>query len=155
MDCNIACHIYVVAVRLVLDTATMVAAIRSSAGASNRLLVLGFEKRLTMLVSTPLLIEYEAVMTRAEHLAASGFNAGDVNAILDAVAAVAEPVRLAFHWRPFLRDADDDMVLETAANGRADAIVTMNIRDFAGAIEGFGVEVLAPGKALARMETER
>lgn len=142
-------------VRLVLDTATIVAAIRSSAGASNRLLVLGLEKRVIMLVSTPLLIEYEAVMTRPEQLAASGFDAGDVGAILDAVAATAEPVRLAFHWRPFLRDADDDMVLETAANGRADAIVTMNVRDFAGAAEFFGFEVLTPGKALARVETER
>jgi len=108
-----------------------------------------------MLVSTPLLIEYEAVMTRAEHLAASEFAASDVGAILDAVAAVAEPVRLAFHWRPFLRDADDDMVLETAANGRANAIVTMNVRDFAGAAEFFGFEVLAPGTALARVEMER
>jgi predicted nucleic acid-binding protein len=58
--------------RLVLDTATMVAAIRSNAGASNRLLAAGLERRLTMLVSTPLLVEYEAVMTRSEHLEASG-----------------------------------------------------------------------------------
>jgi len=67
----------------------MVAAIRSHAGASNRLLVLALERRLTMLVSTPLLIEYEAVMTRAEHLAASGLDARQVSTILDAVAAVA------------------------------------------------------------------
>jgi putative PIN family toxin of toxin-antitoxin system len=141
-------------VRLVLDTTTMVAAIRSPAGASNRLLVMGLRKRLTMLVSTPLLIEYEAVLTRAEHLTASGLDAGEVSAILDAVASVAERVHIAFHWRPFLRDADDDMVLETAANGRADAIVSMNLRDFAGA-EAFGVEVLRPGPALAKLETTR
>ncbi|HEX3915874.1 MAG TPA: putative toxin-antitoxin system toxin component, PIN family [Caulobacteraceae bacterium] len=138
--------------RFVLDTATMVAAIRSNAGASNRLLVRALERSLVMLVSTPLLIEYEAVMTRAEHLAASGLTASDVGNILDAVASVAEPVRLAFHWRPTLRDPDDDMVLETAVNGRADAIVTLNLRDFVGATQGFGVEVLAPGKALAKLE---
>ena len=132
----------------------MVAAIRSHAGASNRLLVLALERRLTMLVSTPLLIEYEAVMTRAEHLAASGLDAREVSTILDAVAAVAEPVHLAFHWRPLLRDADDDMVLETAANGGAEAIVSMNRRDFHGA-EKFGVEILAPGEALAKLETGR
>jgi hypothetical protein len=34
--------------------------------------------------------------------------------LLDAVAAIAEPVRLDFLWRPFLSDASDDMVLETA-----------------------------------------
>lgn len=47
-----------------------------------------------VLVSTPLLIEYEAVMTRAEHLKASGLSAGEVGQLLDALAAVATPVRL-------------------------------------------------------------
>jgi putative PIN family toxin of toxin-antitoxin system len=138
--------------RVVLDTATLVAAIRSSAGASNRLLAAGLERRLTMLVSTPLLIEYEAVMTRPEHLLASGLNVTEIGVLLDAVAATAEPVRLAFHWRPTLRDPDDDMVLETAANGRADAIVTFNRRDFIKVADRFGVEVLSPGVALARLE---
>lgn len=130
----------------------MVAAIRSNAGASNRLLVAGLERRLTMLVSTPLLIEYEAVMTRPEHLAAAGLDLGEVSALLDGVAAVAEPVRLAFHWRPALRDADDDMVLETAVNGGAEGIVTMNARDFGEASRRFGVVVLTPGQALASLE---
>jgi putative PIN family toxin of toxin-antitoxin system len=133
----------------------MVAAIRSNRGASNRLLALALERRLIMLASTPLLIEYEAVMTRPEHLAASGLDAGKVSAILDAVAEVAEPVRLAFHWRPLLRDADDDMVLETAINGGAEAVVTMNARDFLGASSAFGIEILAPGRALARLEAQQ
>ncbi len=141
--------------RLVFDTTTMVAAIRSNAGASNRLLVAGLERRLIMLVSTPLLVEYEAVMTRAEHLAASRLSAGDVGAILDAVAATAEPVRLAFHWRPAARDPDDDMVLETAANGQADGIVTFNRRDFAGVADRFGVDILSPGEAVRRLEAGR
>jgi hypothetical protein len=42
---------------------------------------------------------------------------GDVEDLLDAVAAVAEPARLDFLWRPVLRDAGADEVLETAANG--------------------------------------
>jgi putative PIN family toxin of toxin-antitoxin system len=138
--------------RLVLDTAAMVAAIRSNTGASSRLLVAGLERRVTLLVSTPLLIEYEAVMTRAEHLAASGLTAEEVGIVLDALAATAEPVRLAFHWRPAVRDLDDDMVLETAANGQADGIVTFNRRDFAGVADRFGVEVLSPGEAVRRME---
>lgn len=141
--------------RLVLDTATMVAAIRSHAGASNRLLIAGLEKRLTLLISTPLLIEYEAVMTREDHLAASGFTTDEVEGILDAVAATAEPVRLAFLWRPAVRDPDDDMVLETAANGRADAIVTYNRRDFAPVASRFGVEVWLPGQAWRNLEMGR
>src|ERR1700720_2519441 len=104
--------------RLVLDTATMVAAIRSDSGASHRLLQAALQGAgLTLVVSVPLLIEYEAVMTRAEPLRASGLAASEVGILWDAVVAVAEPVRLAFHWRPLLPDVDDDMVLETAVNG--------------------------------------
>ncbi|MDE2134689.1 MAG: PIN domain-containing protein [Alphaproteobacteria bacterium] len=140
--------------RLVLDTAAMVAAIRSDAGASRWLLRSALERRrdLTLLVSVPLLIEYEAVMTRAEHLKAAGLSVEDVAVLLDAVAAVAEPVRLAYLWRPTLPDADDDMVLEAAVNGRADGIVTFNLRDFGPAAEQFGIAVLPPGEALKRLE---
>jgi len=141
--------------RLILDTATMVAAIRSDAGASRRLLVRALERRFTLLASVPLMIEYQAVMTRPEHLDASGLSADEVDVLLDAVAAVAEPVRLAFLWRPTVRDPDDDMVLEAAANGRADAIVTFNVRDFQGAAGHFGVKVLAPGEAWKALEAER
>jgi predicted nucleic acid-binding protein len=139
---------------LVLDTAAMVAAIRSDAGASRWLLRSALERRrnLTLLVSVPLLIEYEAVMTRAEHLKAAGLSVEDIAVLLDAVAAVAEPVRLAYLWRPTLPDADDDMVLEAAVNGRADGIVTFNLRDFGPAAEQFGIAVLPPGEAVKRLE---
>jgi putative PIN family toxin of toxin-antitoxin system len=119
-------------VRLVFDTDVMVAAIRSDAGASRRVLQAFLERQrgLTLLVSVPLLFEYEAVMTRPEHLRAARLSLADVSVLLDAVAATAEPVRLAYLWRPALRDVDDDMVLETAVNGAADGIVTFNRRDF-------------------------
>ena len=40
-------------------------------GASRRLLVAALEQRFTLLVSVALMVEYEAVMTRTQHLAAS------------------------------------------------------------------------------------
>jgi predicted nucleic acid-binding protein len=98
----------------------------------------------------PLLIEYEAVMTRMEHLDTSGLSVADVAALLDAVAAVVEPVRLAYLWRPALPDADDDMVLEVAVNGRADGIVTFNLRHFVPA-QRFGIEAMSPGEAVRRL----
>ena len=140
---------------LILDTAAMIAAIRSDAGASRCLLVAALERRFTLLASVPLMIEYQAVMTRPEHLKASGLSAGDVDILLDAVATVVEPVRLAFLWRPAVRDQDDDMVLEAAVNGQADAIVTFNVRDFGAAAKGFGIEVLLPGAAWKRVEKDR
>lgn len=141
------------AVRLVLDTAALVAAIRSDRGASRLLLRSALERTdVTLLVSVPLVLEYEAVMTRPEHLRAARLSVGDVSALLDAIVAVAEPVILAFLWRPCLPDADDDMVLETAANGRADAIVTFNRRDFASAAAAFGIPALLPGEVVERWE---
>ena len=74
----------------------MVAAIRSDAGASRRLLVAALEHRFTLLLSVALMVEYEAVMTRAQHLAASKLTAQDVGILLDAVASVGEPVRPSF-----------------------------------------------------------
>ncbi len=140
--------------RLVLDTAALVAAIRSDTGASRWLLRAALERRrgLKILVSVPLLIEYEAVMTRAEHLKSARLSAADVGMLLDAVAAVAEPVRLAYLWRPTLPDVDDDMVLEAALNGQADGIVTFNLRDFGQAAEQFGIAVLSPGDVVKRLE---
>jgi predicted nucleic acid-binding protein len=79
--------------RLVLDTTAMVAAIRSDAGASRRLLVAALERQFTLLVSVPLLIEYQAVMTRPEHLVVAGLSPDDIGALLDAVALVSEPRR--------------------------------------------------------------
>jgi len=134
----------------------MVAAIRSERGASRRLLRTALERQgLRLLVSVPLLIEYEAVMTRPEHLRAARLTTDDIGALLDAVAAVAEPVGLAFLWRPVLPDADDDMVLETAINGRADGVVTFNRRDFEPATRRFGIAFLSPGDAVRRLQRAR
>ena len=130
----------------------MVAAIRSNRGASNRILTACFQGRADILVSVPLMMEYEAVMSRAEHLKASGLTQFEVETLLDELAAVLIPVELAFLWRPNLPDADDDMVLETAANGRADALVTFNRRDFMPIAAKFGIDVVSPGEALKRME---
>ena len=138
--------------RLVLDTDVLVAAIRSDTGAARRLLRGAIERNFVLLVSTSLLIEYEAVMTRTQHLDASGLTEADVGALLDAVTATAHPVRLPFHWRPLLRDPDDDMVMETAVNGGAAAIVTFNIKDFAGMTARFGIETLTPGQAVRQLE---
>jgi len=138
--------------RLVLDTDVMVAAIRSDRGASRRLLVAGLRRVCTLLISVPLVLEYQAVMARPEHLAQAKISARDVETLLDAVVKVAEPVRLAFLWRPRARDPNDDMVLEVAVNGRADRLVTFNRRDFARVGARFGFVVSSPGEAVRALE---
>jgi predicted nucleic acid-binding protein len=93
-----------------------------------------------------------AVMSRAEHLNASGLSTVDLRALLDAVAAVAEPVRLAYLWRPTLPDVNDDMVLEAAVNGQAYGIVTFNLSDLSSPAKQFGIEVMRSGEAMKRLE---
>jgi predicted nucleic acid-binding protein len=136
----------------------MVAAIRSDTGASRALLVAALRRQYVLVLSVPLAVDYEAVMTRPEHLAASGLTVCAVEELLDAIILVAEPVRLAFLWRPRLRDPDDDMVLEAAINGQADRLVTFKLRHFAAAGVEFGITTCAttcaPRAALAAMEAE-
>ncbi|MFN7933073.1 MAG: putative toxin-antitoxin system toxin component, PIN family [Bryobacteraceae bacterium] len=129
------------------DTDVMVAALRSERGASRQLLLAALEESIELAVSVPLMVEYEAVMTRDEHLMASGLTVPEVNEILDAVARVAVRVRLRFLWRPRLKDPADEMVLETAVNGRADRLVTFNVRHLAAEASEFGIVAMTPGEA--------
>jgi putative PIN family toxin of toxin-antitoxin system len=138
--------------RTVLDTNVVVAAIRSNRGASRLLLTAALERRYTVLASVPLMLQYESVLNRAEHLAAAGISAADVEVLLDALAMVVEPIRISYLWRPVLTDAQDDLVLETAVNGRAGVVVTFNRRHFEPAVSLFGLEILAPPDAVRRLE---
>jgi len=137
--------------RLVLDTNVLVTAIRSRRGAAAEVVKLIRRREATMVATVALFIEYEAVLTRPEHLAAAGITVAEAENILDVLASVAEPVEPHFLWRPRLRDADDDMVLEAAVNGQAEAIATFNARDFGGVAEEFGIELLTPSEILKRM----
>src|ERR1017187_7550671 len=114
--------------RLVLDTDVVVSAMRSDRGASRHLLLAALDRRIVVLASFPLMLEYEAVLTRREHLDKIGVTAQEINAALDAFAAVIEQVAMRFHWRPQLKDPADEMVLETAVNGGADRLATFNVR---------------------------
>lgn len=129
----------------------MVAALRSAGGASRQLLVGALQRRFHLLVSVPLMIEYEAVLTRKEHLKVAGLKAGEVQELLDAVAGVSEAIVPSFRWRPLLRDANDDMVFEAAFSGGADMLVTFNKRDFDLAALG-KVRIASPGEALRWLE---
>ena len=95
-------------------------------------------------------MEYEAVCRRSGDRVEAGLSDRQVEIFLDAIIAMGEPVPAHFLWRPQLRDPNDEMVLEAAVNGRADAVVTFNVLDYATAASQFGVEVLLPREAIAR-----
>jgi putative PIN family toxin of toxin-antitoxin system len=135
----------------VVDTSVVVAALRSRSGASNELVKRAALRRITMLATPALFLEYEEVLKRAEQKAAHGLDDGRIEDFLSAFASVVEPVDVHFAWRPQLRDPADEMILEAAINGRADAIVTFNVRDFAASVAHFGLAVLSPSQTLGRM----
>jgi predicted nucleic acid-binding protein len=129
----------------------MVAAIRSRTGASNFLLEAALKVQFPFLISTPLVLEYEAVLTRPENLTAAGLTASEVGELLDTLCDAGIQVQLTRRLRPRLRDPDDEMVLETAVNGNATVIVTFNRGDFAEIPVEFGIGVLAPSEFLKTM----
>jgi putative PIN family toxin of toxin-antitoxin system len=136
---------------VVLDTSVLVAALRSKEGASAEILRAAHDGRLTVTASVTLFVEYEAVLTRSEHLTAGGVSRDELIKALDALAAKVVPAEPHFSWRPQLDDADDEMVLEAAVNGGAEAIVTFEVGTFREAAGRFGIDVLTPSAFWARM----
>jgi putative PIN family toxin of toxin-antitoxin system len=135
----------------VLDTGALVAALRSRVGASWQLVDGTLARRLTLLLSVPLALEYEAVLIREEHRNLHGLSVQEVIELVNALVRVSESVEIRFLWRPLLSDPADDMLLETAVNGRADGLVTFNEADFSAAARSFAFEVLRPSEALRRL----
>lgn len=137
--------------RVVLDSSVVVSAFRSRSGASSRLLNLVEDGRLVPLATPALFIEYEDVLKRPEQREVSGLSLAEVDVALTALAALVEPVEVRFSWRPQLADPGDEMVLDAAVNGQADALVTHNLAHFALAAPRFGLTLLRPGELLERI----
>jgi predicted nucleic acid-binding protein len=82
----------------------------------------------------------------------AGLSDREVDIFWDALVALARPVETHFTWRPQLRDPADEMVLEAAINGRADALVMFNVADFGASLSHFGIELLLPREAVRRIK---
>jgi putative PIN family toxin of toxin-antitoxin system len=136
--------------RIVLDSSVVISGFRSRRGAAYRLLELVAQRRFVLLATPALFLEYEAVLKRPEQREVSGLTLEQVDTALSALAGIIEPVEVRFAWRPQLGDSGDEMVLDAAVNGRADALITHNVADFAVAALRFGLLVLPPGELLKR-----
>jgi predicted nucleic acid-binding protein len=97
-------------------------------------------------LTVPLYTEWQAVLTRQEHLP-PGVTVSAALGYLRYLASVAHLQDVHFLWRPFLRDPDDDMVLECAVASSCQFIVTHNVNDFKRTLE-LKVQAIKPGDFL-------
>ena len=138
--------------RFILDTNILVAGLRSPRGASAALLKLVLAGKIQPIASVPLFLEYEAVLLRPKHLLAAQLSERDVMNFLDVFAGLVATTEIFYLWRPQLKDADDDMVLEAAVNGHADIIVTFNTADFLPVANQFNLKLMLPSIFLKELQ---
>lgn len=137
------------AIRVVLDTNVLVAAARSRQGASFALVSSIPTPQFQPCLSVGLYAEWQEVLTRPENLP-PGRTSEDALGFVRYLASQSHLQEVHFLWRPFLRDADDDMVLELAVAAGSRHIITHNVTDFHGS-EELGVTALSPRDFLAQI----
>jgi putative PIN family toxin of toxin-antitoxin system len=131
--------------QIVIDTNVFISALRSSRGASHKLLLLFGSDKFEINISVPLILEYEDVAKRQrDHIV---LTENEIDDIIDYICTLSNHRNVYYLWRPFLKDSKDDMVLELAVASSCDFIVTYNKRDFQGA-EQFRLQVLNPKEFL-------
>ena len=131
--------------QIVIDTCVVTSALRSRLGASYRLLMLAGSGKFGTSLSVPVLLEYEQVAKRL--VGQIPLTETDIDDILDYLCQTAAHHQVFYLWRPFLKDPEDDMVLELAVAANCGHVVTFNTRDFAGA-EQFGLQIVTPREFL-------
>ncbi len=95
-----------------------------------------------------LISEYRDVAFRPEHLKAFSYSLEQVGDFIDTLEALATPVIISYQPRPLSSDPNDDMVLDLAINGRADTIITHNVKHFAAPATRYKISVLRPADLL-------
>ena len=136
--------------KIVIDTNVVLSSLLSQHGASNKLLIWLFEqKKKYNVVSNTLVIEYTDVLMREKHMQHyKNLTKAEIEKFIDDICLISHHQKIYFLWRPFLKDQNDDMVLEVASNSKAKAIITFNPKDFKGVKEKFNIDILTPKQFL-------
>jgi len=139
------------ALRVVLDTSVLVAAARSRNGASYQLMSMLPSRDFEMALTVALYTEWQAALTRPEHRP-PGVTVNATLAYLRYLVSLAHLQDVHFLWRPFLRDPDDDMLLECAVASGSSFIVTHNVKDFRRAVS-LNVRAIKPADFLIQLRS--
>lgn len=138
--------------KIVLDTDVIIAGMRSPSGASAEIIRSARRGEVTLMASVSLFMEYESKCTLPMHYLAAGLSAQEADIFINTLASIAKPVKTHYLWRPQLRDPADEMVLEAAVNGGAEALISFNQKYFGLTPLRFGIKLLLPSEFLRSLK---
>ncbi|MGA3085450.1 MAG: putative toxin-antitoxin system toxin component, PIN family [Thermodesulfobacteriota bacterium] len=135
--------------RIILDTNVLYAGLYSSEGASYQILRAIERGEIRIVLTTTLLLEYEDILNKKK--LELGLSEKEIEAILDNLCRLSDHQKIYYLWRPFLKDPNDDHILELAVASQTEIIVTHNIKDFK-EIEKFGIRSITPKQLLKEIK---
>jgi putative PIN family toxin of toxin-antitoxin system len=128
-------------INIVLDTNIIVSGLQSNKGASFKILSLVNKDIFKINLSTPLVKEYEYVMKKLDIL-----DNDKRETFLNYICSVGNKHSIFYLWRPFLKDPEDDFILELAVKSSS-IIITHNIKDFKNS-DKLGIKAITPQEFL-------
>lgn len=122
-------------------------ALRSDLGASYAIISQLPSDKFQIVLTIPLYLEYQDVLTRPEHMSGKS-SKDDIINFLRYICSIAYKQQIYYLWRPWVKDPKDDMVLEAAVGSQSKYLVTHNLNDFKEIDTFFGIKAVTPGKFL-------
>ncbi len=133
--------------RVVADTNILVSAVLFG-GPPEQVFLAGLRGEIQLLLSLPLLKEFEKVLKEKFKLSIHL-----VREITEGVREIAEIVEVSSHIRAISYPDEDNRVLECAVDGKADFIVTGDTRHILPLKEYGGIKILSPSEFLKHLPT--
>lgn len=114
---------------LVIDTNVWISALISQDGASREIIKLALLGEISPQISSALFLEYEAVMNRKSIQKQCSLKVDEQKELFQAFLSVCTYNEIFYLWRPNLKDADDNFLVELAVASNSAFIITENIQD--------------------------
>jgi len=139
--------------KVVIDTNVWISALISKEGTSRDIIRQALVEKISPQISTTLFLEYEAVMKRDKIQALCSLDTEEQKELFQAFLSTCTWNEIFYLWRPNLKDAGDDFLVELAVASNSKVIITDNIKDVEFDELHFDIEVLTPQKFLERYIT--
>lgn len=115
-------------------------------GASHLILKQILDEKLTIALTTPVVLEYDDVLKRKEMLENLKLSREQVEDVIDLLVLLADKYSVYYRLRPNLLDENDNLFIECAFTSNSQYLVTSNIKDFTkGELKSYPFEVITLG----------